>query len=131
MIEAVETKMIDVGRIESLGKELKANGREADAANLVTLLTMVVQADEYYTSKEVSEKFNVSEDIVIAFVRKGSFDGVVVGDLALLPKKQFAEFDRVEHLSKEFDKLVGQYTQDELEELISEVRQEWQRQGLF
>lgn len=111
------------------GAEGQRSGEDASAIG--SLLSVVTQADEYYTSKEVADKFKVREDIIVAFVRKGTFKGVLVGDIALLPKAQFAEFDRVEHLAREFDALVAQYTHEEIEEMIAEARREWISRGLF
>jgi hypothetical protein len=56
---------------------------------------------------------------------------IVIGEMVLLPKAQFAGFERVEHLAREFDALVTQYTREEIAEMISEARREWQRRKLF
>ena len=126
-----EPRTINVERVKRVSEELKAEGREDDASAIASLLRLVTQADDYYTSKEVADKFKVEEDIIVAFVRKGTFKGIVVADTALLPKAQFAEFDRVEHLAREFDALVAQYTHEEIEEMIAEARREWINRGLF
>ena len=42
-----------------------------------------------------------------------------------------AEFDQVEHLARELDELLAQYTQEEIEEMIKEARREWQHRKLF
>lgn len=131
MIKTKEPQTIDVERVKRLSEELKGEGRQEDASAIGSLVTVVTQADKYYTSKEVADKFKVREDIVVAFVRKGTFKGIVVADTALLPKAQFAEFDRVEHLAREFDALVAQYTHEEIEEMIAEARREWISRGLF
>jgi len=127
MIETLEKiPTIDVRRIEQISEELKAEGREEDASAVATLLTLVTQADEFYTSEEVAKKFHTTEEIIVALVRKGALKGVIVGERALLPRAQFAEFDQVEHLARELDELLAQYTQEEIEEMIKEARQEWQ-----
>lgn len=85
MIRTRDPQTIEVERIKRLSEEMKDEGREDDAAAIATLLTLAIQADEYYTSKEVADKFKVTEDIILAFVRKGSFKGIIIGDTALLP----------------------------------------------
>jgi len=87
-------------------------------------LALATRLDEHYTSEKVAEKFKTTHEIVLAGMRKGWFKGVIIGDIALLPKEQFAEFDRVEHLAREWDELVAQYTHDEIEEMIAEARRE-------
>ncbi|MFQ5593957.1 MAG: hypothetical protein ACE5HA_07380 [Anaerolineae bacterium] len=128
MIKTRELETIDVERIKRLSEELKTEDREDDASALVTLLALATHLDEYYTSEKVAEKFKTTHEIVLAGMRKGWFNGVIIGDIALLPKEQFAEFDRVEHLAREWDELVAQYTHDEIEEMIAEARREWQRE---
>ncbi|MFQ5857998.1 MAG: hypothetical protein ACE5LU_20525 [Anaerolineae bacterium] len=131
MIATQELQIIEVERIERLSEELKAEGRKDDASAIATLLAIVTHLDKYYTSEEVAKKFKTTQEIVLAGIRKGWFKGVVIGDTALLPKAQFADFDRVEHLVQEFDALVAQYTHEEIEEMIAEARREWISRGLF
>ena len=132
MLETLEKiPTIDVRRIEQISEELKAEGREEDAFAVATLLSLVTRADEFYTSEEVARKFHATEEIIVALVRKGALKGVIVGERALLPRAQFAEFDQVEHLARELDELLAQYTQEEIEEMIKEARREWQHRKLF
>ncbi len=131
MLKTKESQTIDVERVKRLSEELNVEGRKDDASAVATLLALATQADQYYTSEEVAKKFKTTEEIVLAGVRQGWFEGTIIGDSALLPKGQFAEFDRVEHLIQEWDALVAQYTQEEIEEMIAEARREWQHQGLF
>ena len=125
-------RAIDLNRVRSLAEELRGEGKEEEASDITTLLELVTTSEGYYTAEEVAGKFRVSSGVIMAFVRNGTFQGIVVGeDKALIPRSELREFEKIEPLARELDELVSGYTQEEIYQMIKEARREWQRLELF
>jgi len=125
-------RVIDLNRVRSLAEDLRGEGKVEEASDLTTLLELVTASEGYYTAEEVARKFRVSPRVIMAFVRNGTFQGIVVGeDKALIPKSELREFEKIEPLARELDELVSGYTQEEIYQMVKEARREWQRSELF
>lgn len=125
-------RAIDLNRVRSLAEELRGEGKEKEASDVTTLLELVTASEGYYTTEEVARKFRVSPNVIMAFVRNGTFQGIVVGeDKALIPQSELREFEKIEPLARELDELASGYTQEEIYQMVKEARREWQRLELF
>jgi len=125
MAEAIAeiTDVADV--VNRVAEELKQRGQQKEADALEALLDVARAPNGYYTSEEVAARFKVTPEIIVAFVRKGTFKGIVIGQRALIPKSEFTDFQRIEKDLWELDELTSRYTQEEIIQIIREVRSEW------
>lgn len=115
-------------RVETLVKELKKEGREADAFAINNLLKVVKRSTKaYLTTTQAGQRLGVSHQTIKNWVKKGLIKGKRIGGRILIPASVFEGFEKLEEASNALEPYLESYSQEEISSIIDKGRKRWKR----
>ncbi len=120
--------MVVLAQSRRLAQDLRAEGRNADADMVETLVQSLEQQAErtqFATTGEVAKRLGVSRQTVVNWIKRGFLPGVKLGGRLVVPTAALARVEEVARLLDIVDAEPNQATPEEIDRVSRSERDRW------